>query len=403
MQYNYEVAISFAVENKDTAMELTACLYRNGYTKVYDYRHHQERMVGRNLEKELRSIYESEARFVIILFSKYYFSKWAAGIEYEAIKRRMQKEEDNLYMIPVWLGDVKDQGPEFDKTIVYQLWHNNPQEIVDILNAQFKKEQSMLPMSSTNNIGWVSSSTTPSGGWKKILFTGLAIGCLVYGLSLIGPKPTPEGVGNENKNLNDNNAGIFGQDPIVTAKNNNARIEIGDFLIGATEVTVDSFNKYCAANYLVMPKQPENSTGSCPVVNITADEAAAYCKWVGGRLPTATEWEQAALSNSPTDSRYAGGNSITDVAYYETNAAGKLHPVARKLCGLKGICDMSGNAAEWCSDTITKSGVTKKIVKGGHYGSPVGNGSPLQILHKQYEQATVKQSYIGFRVVWDIQ
>ncbi len=50
---------------------------------------------------------------------------------------------------------------------------------------------------------------------------------------------------------------------------------------------------------------------------------------------------------------YAGSDSIRDVAYYASNArCQRLHPVGENAKnGIRFIYDMSGNAAEWCTQT----------------------------------------------------
>jgi len=45
-----------------------------------------------------------------------------------------------------------------------------------------------------------------------------------------------------------------------------------------------------------------------PVIHVNAFEAEAYCKWAGRRLPTATEWEYAALLEG--GQRFAWGNGV---------------------------------------------------------------------------------------------
>jgi formylglycine-generating enzyme required for sulfatase activity len=200
------------------------------------------------------------------------------------------------------------------------------------------------------------------------------------------------------------------------------RVYLRAFGIDRTEVTQAAWRRCVAAGRCVPPRVTDADArfgaDALPVVAIRWDEAARYCEFVGGRLPTEEEWEKAARGDSRR--RFPWGRR------YHSRLANHGRPPRRPDPGdgyrfaapvgsfpdgasPYGVLDMAGNVWEWTASAPTARDFevlghrgadpgVYRILRGGSWAHPA---VALRVTHRAFMPATDARSDVGVRCAYD--
>ncbi len=159
------------------------------------------------------------------------------------------------------------------------------------------------------------------------------------------------------------------------------------------------------------PGDTAEGRGDHPVVQVSARDAAAFCKWAGLRLPTEEEWEFAARGadgrrypwgEAPPrkgDVRRANFGTVPCCAADNSDGYLKTAPVGRFPKGASpfGLLDMAGNVWEWTSSRFPGR-PDRVVLRGGGWGN---NPWCLRTSYRHGNPPDVGLDMVGFRCAGD--
>jgi formylglycine-generating enzyme required for sulfatase activity len=195
-------------------------------------------------------------------------------------------------------------------------------------------------------------------------------------------------------------------------------VTFSPYLMARTETTNAAFAEFVEATGARKPRNPQwspdyfDSSPEYPVVNVSWQEAKAFCEWAGLRLPTEAEWEFAAVGD--TGGTYPWGNEAPGAggtwrAVHDAKDDGFAQdaPVGSLEAGISpfGMRDMSGNVWEWTADGYRPYSAdaqtdpepasgSEKVLRGGSWTS---SADAIRAANRYKLPANTRRHNIGFR------
>lgn len=150
---------------------------------------------------------------------------------------------------------------------------------------------------------------------------------------------------------------VMGADEDSTDHGPAHRVVLSGYYIDRHEVTNARYAEFCEATGRALPMfwgmdafRSGPAFPDHPVVGVSWNDAVAYARWRGKRLPSEAEWERAARGGRE-GAAFAHGDTLTpEDANHARSAHGGPVAVGSYPANGYGLFDMTGNVCEWVAD-----------------------------------------------------
>ncbi|MGC1122136.1 MAG: TIR domain-containing protein [Candidatus Methanofastidiosia archaeon] len=131
--FEFDIAISFAGEDREIAEELAKELWARGVEVFYD-RFFKGKIWGKELTKYFQEVYGPKTKYVVLLLSKHYPVKKWTGFEFSIMREEAERRETE-FILPVKLDSTEMKGVK--KDVAYLDFRE--EGIVGIINCLMEK------------------------------------------------------------------------------------------------------------------------------------------------------------------------------------------------------------------------------------------------------------------------